>query len=325
MVHRPFGKTGLRVSQVGLGCWQFGGAIVLDGRADGWTGVNDEQSIATIKRALDLGINFFDTADMYGWGHSEEVLGQALKGCQGRDRIHVATKVGFWHDDEDRRTINESRDYIVRACEASLRRLQTDRIDLYQCHLWRTTRPAEFLDAFELLQRQGKIRFYGISTNDLDMVQAFDDRHNLAVVQANYNLLDRRVEQTILPYCRSRGIAFIARGPLARGLLSGKYGKDTKFDADDIRSNWMKDTDRAEFERDLELVQRLRPIAHRKGFLMVQLAIKFVLSHVGVSTVIVGTKTPIQLDETATATILPPVTREELAEIDAILAPPPQA
>ncbi len=240
MVYRAFGKTGWRVSQVGLGCWQFGGAIMLDGRPDGWSGVNDEESVATIKRAVELGINFFDTADMYGWGHSEEVLGRALKEVGNRDRQYISSKVGFWHDDQGQRTFNESKDYILRACDASLRRLQTDRIDLYQCHLWRTERWTEFLDAFETLQKQGRIRFYGISTNDFDVVQHFDERQHLTSVQSNYNLLDCHVEQDILPYCRARGIAFIARGPLAMGKLSGKLTKDHKFDANDIRGKWLE-------------------------------------------------------------------------------------
>jgi len=322
MQHRLFGKTGWRVSLIGLGCWQFGGAITLDGKPDGWTGVNDAESAATIKRAVDLGINFFDTADMYGWGHSEEVLGKALKDDACRERVYVATKVGFWHDAEGRRTINESRDYIVQACDASLRRLQTSYIDLYQCHLWRTTRWEEILDAFEWLQRQGKIRFFGISTNDLDMVESFDSHRTLAVVQANYNLLDRRAERALLPYCRARGIAFLARGPLARGLLSGKYDKNSRFDPNDIRSNWLTPTNCTEFERNVEIVHRLKPIAQRNGFHLSQLAIKFVLQHVGVSVALVGTKNPAQLEENATATFLAPITREEHAEIEAALTVP---
>ena len=308
---------------MGLGCWQFGGAITLDGKPDGWTGVTDVDSIATIKRAVDLGINFFDTADMYGWGHSEEILGKALQEIGCRDRVYVATKVGFWHDAEDRRTINESREYILNACDASLRRLQTDHIDLYQCHLWRTTRWQEFLDAFDTLHRQGKIRFFGISTNDLDMVESFDSRRTLAAVQANYNLLDRRAEKQLLPYCRARGIAFLARGPLARGLLSGRYDKNSRFDPNDIRSNWVKADDGIEYRRNIEVLQRLKPIAQRHGFHLSQLAIKFVLQHVGVSVALAGAKNPAQLEENATSTFLAPITREEQAEIEAALTPDP--
>jgi len=320
MVYRAFGKTGWRVSQVGLGCWQFGGAIMLDGRPDGWSGVNDEESVATIKRAVELGINFFDTADMYGWGHSEEVLGRALKEIGNRDRQYIASKVGFWRDDQGQRTFNESKDYILRACDASLRRLQTDRIDLYQCHLWRTERWMEFLDAFEALQKQGKIRFYGISTNDFDVVQHFDERHHLTSVQSNYNLLDRHVEQDILPYCRARGIAFIARGPLAMGKLSGRLAKDHKFDANDIRGKWLEGDNRKNFERDIDTVERLKPIANKYGFIMAELAVKFVLTHVAVSTTIPGAKNRNQLEHNVAASILPPLTRDELAAIQQTLA-----
>lgn len=318
MEYRTFGKTGWRVSAVGVGCWQFGGAIMLDGQPDGWTGVSDEESAATIQRAVELGFNFFDTADMYGWGHSEEIVGKALK--PHRDRVYIATKVGFWHDNNGQRTLNESKDYILRACDASLRRLQTDRIDLYQCHLWRTERWAEFLDAFETLEKQGKIRFYGVSTNDFDMVQHLNERKHLASVQSNYNLLDRHVEKETLPYCQEHGIAFIARGPLAMGKLSGKLTKNHKFDDDDIRKRWLEDANREAFERDIETVERLKPIAQKFGCSTAELAVRFVLAHPAVSATIAGTKNRTQLERNAAAGTLPPLTRDELAEIEHALA-----
>src|SRR5260221_3545874 len=172
---RAFGKTGWPVTQIGLGCWEFGGALTLDDKPDGWTGVSDPESLATIQHAVDLGVNFFDTADMYGWGHSEELLGEALKKAKARDRVLIASKVGFWHDADGKRTFNESRAYILKACDASLRRLQTDRLDLYQCHLWRTERWQEFLEAFDTLRSAGKLRAFGISTNDFDVVQRFNE------------------------------------------------------------------------------------------------------------------------------------------------------
>jgi aryl-alcohol dehydrogenase-like predicted oxidoreductase len=317
MIYRPFGKTGWRVSQIGVGCWQFGGAITLDGKPDGWPGINDNDSIAVVRRALELGINFFDTADMYGWGHSEEVLGRALKdgltAVGGRDRVYIASKVGFWHDDNGQRTLNESRDYIIAACDASLRRLQLTHLDLYQCHLWRTERWPEFLDAFERLQKAGKIRQYGVSTNDLDMVQRFDDRQGLAAVQANYNLLDHRAETALLPYCRARGIAFIARGPLAMGKLGGRMTANTKFDANDIRIKWLDPANREAFERDMTIVDRLRPIAGKNGYTLAQFALKYVLTHVAVSITIAGTKTRTQLEDSVSSTFLPPLTTDELA------------
>ncbi|HVM59636.1 MAG TPA: aldo/keto reductase [Verrucomicrobiae bacterium] len=320
MVYRAFGKTGWQVSPVGLGCWQFGGAIVLDGRPDGWSGIDDHESAATIKRAVELGINFFDTSDMYGWGHSEELLGRALKEVGKRDTYYIASKVGFWHDDQYRRTYNESKDYILRACDASLRRLQIDHIDLYQCHLWRTERWAEFLDAFETLQKQGKIRFYGVSTHDFALIQHFDERHHLGSVQANYNLLDRHVEKEVLPYCQAHGIAFIARGPLAMGKLSGKLTKNHKFDANEIRSKWLDPDNRANFERDIDTVERLKPVAKKYGFIMAELAVKFVLTHPAVSAAIPGTKNRHQLEHNVAASILPPLTSDELAAIHKALA-----
>jgi myo-inositol catabolism protein IolS len=312
MRQRKFGKSGENVSEIGVGCWQFGGPIMLDGKPDGWTGVNDDESIATIQRAIELGVTFFDTADMYGWGKSEEILGKALKNS-ARDNVFVATKVGFWHDERGNRTLNESRDYILRACDASLRRLKTDRIDLYQCHLWRTERWTEFLDAFETLKSQGKIRFFGVSTNDFDMIQRFNERGNLAAVQSNYNLLDRHVEQEILPYCQENGIAFIARGPLAMGKLTGKITKNTKFDADDIRNRWLDGMNRQGFEHDLDVVERLKPVAASLGCALSELAIRYVLSNDAVSVAIPGAKNRAQLEKNVAAASFPPLSKDEIS------------
>ena len=316
---RLFGRTGWRVTEVGLGCWQYGGAIMLDGLPNGWTGVSDAESIATLQRAVELGINFFDTSDQYGWGHSEELVGRALKPF--RDQVYLASKVGFGRDDENRRTLVESKDAILAACERSLQRLQTDRLDLYQCHLSRTQRWTEFLEAFDVLQRQGKIRCFGVSTNDFATVQRFDETRKLTAVQANYNLLDSAGDREIMPYCRARGIAFIARGPLAMGKLSGKYTPESPFDPNEIRRVWVETPEaRAGFERDLALVERLRPIAAKAGFTMAQLAIKYVLAHVGVSAVIPGAKNRRQLEENLAASVLPPLTTDELAGIQRALA-----
>jgi aryl-alcohol dehydrogenase-like predicted oxidoreductase len=315
MNSRAFGKTGWRVNEVGLGCWEFGGAIQLDGKPDGHVGVTDGESLATLRRAVELGVNFFDTADMYGWGHSEELVGRALK--PHRDRLFIASKVGFWHDADGKRTYGESKDSILQACEASLRRLQTDRIDLYQCHLWRTERWPEFLEAFEALHRQGKIRGFGVSTNDFDMLQRFNERGSLASVQANYNLLDRHAERDLLPYCRQHGIAFIARGPLAMGRLSGKYSRDSRFDANDIRNKWLEGDGRQEFEQQIAIVDRLKPVAVKAGLTMVQLALGYILSRPDVSVLIPGAKNRSQLEHNVSAGAL---TSETLAAIEKALA-----
>jgi myo-inositol catabolism protein IolS len=315
MKSRPLGRTGWSIQEIGLGCWEFGGAIQLDGRPDGHVGVTDAESLATLRRAIELGVNFFDTADMYGWGHSEELVGKALKPY--RDSVFIATKVGFWHGTAGNRTHNESREYILRACDASLKRLQTDRIDLYQCHLWKTERWTEFLEAFETLQKDGKIRFFGVSTNEFDLIRRFNQSGHLAAVQVNYNLLDRNAEREILPYCRQQRIAFIARGPLAMGRLSGKYSKDTRFDANDIRSKWLEGDSRKSFDEQMDTAERLKPVAAKAGLSMVQLALGFVLSQSDVSVLISGAKNRSQLEDNVRAEKL---TGQTLALIDKTLA-----
>jgi len=318
MIQRTFGKTGWRVSEIGVGGWQFGGAITLDGKPDGWTGITDDESLATVHRAVELGINFFDTSDQYGWGRSETILGKALKPC--REKVYIATKVGFSQDADGKRVLNESRDYIIGACEASLRRLQTDRIDLYQCHLWRTEHWPEFLSAFDTLQCAGKIRAFGVSTNDFDMVQRFDERQTLSAVQCNYNLFDRRPELDILPYCRARGIAVIARGVLAMGKLTGKYDKQSRFAPDDIRTKWLDGESRVEFDRQIDAVERLRTVSARAGFTLPQLAVKFVLSNVAVAVALAGVKDRAQVETNAGTSMLPHITHDEMIAVQAAIA-----
>jgi aryl-alcohol dehydrogenase-like predicted oxidoreductase len=319
MISQAFVHLDWRVHRLGLGCWQYGGAITIDGHADGWPGIDDNESIATIQHAVSHGINCFDTADMYGWGHSEEIVGRALAGVMtsvgGRENLFVATKVGFWHDGAFRRTYNETRDYIVRACDDSLRRLQTDYIDLYQCHLWRTERWTEFLDAFEHLRSQGKIRAYGVSTNDLDMVQRFNERNALAAVQANFNMLDPAATSKLIPYCQQHNITFIARGPLAMGKLSGKINRTSTFAADDIRSKWLDAGNRAGFDRDIDRVERIRRLADSWQCPLAALAIRYVLSHDGVSVAIPGARNRHQLDQNLAAAKLPALSVDQLDRI----------
>lgn len=319
MVTRSFGKTGWRIAEIGLGCNQFGGPFVIDGKPGGWSGVDDTESIATLQRAVELGVNFFDTADQYGHGHSEQIVGTALRPC--RDRVYLATKVGQSWDTNGSTIRCESRPDILRACEASLRRLQTDYIDLYQCHLPQTERWTEFLDAFDTLRRQGKLRYFGISTNDLDMVKHFDERGGLAAVQFNYNLLDRRAERTVLPYCRERGIAAIVCGPLSRGRLTGKYDKDTQFPSDDRRSLWNTGgPDRDVHLRHMATIEQLKPVAQNLGLSLAHLSLKFVLSHVAVSVVIPGARNRTQLQDNIAASALPALNQKQLLAIHQALA-----
>ena len=214
MEYRILGKTGLEVSSVGVGCWQMGGLV----GESGWTGTTDEESIATIHRAKELGVNLLDTAEGYGQGHSEDVIGKALKGR--RDDYVLATKVRPITDDPDE---TKARARILEACEGSLRRLQTDHIDVYQLHAvpHEATMPA-VMDALAELKDQGKIRWFGISINDTDAIRKLLALGDLATLQVGYSLLSRSGEAA-LQLAKEENLGTLIRGPLASGALSGKY------------------------------------------------------------------------------------------------------
>ena len=214
MEYRILGKTGLKVSSVGVGCWQMGG-VVGD---RGWTGTTDEESIATVHRAPDLGVNLLDTAPTYGAGHSEEVLGKALKGR--RDQFVLATKARPITDDPDE---DRARRTILDLCDRSLQRLQTDHIDVYQLHAvpHEATMPA-VMDTLADLKVQGKIRWFGISTNDTDAIRKLLALGDLATVQVGYSLLSRSGEEA-LRLAKEKNLGALIRVPLASGALSGKY------------------------------------------------------------------------------------------------------
>ena len=284
---------------------------MLDGKPDGWSGVTDDESIATIKRSVELGINFFDTSDMYGWGHSEEVLGRALKEVGNRDRQYIASKVGFWHDDQGKRTFNESKAYILRACDASLFRLQTDRIDLYYAHRDDHETPLEeTLRAFEDLVRQGKALYIGVSEWRAEEIAAalriaeqmgFD---RIVSNQPQYNMLWRVIEAEVIPLCEKEGIGQIVFSPIAQGVLTGKYRPGEQPPADsratdqaggaNFISRWMRDSLLAK-------VQQLKPIADEAGLSLAQLAVAWTLQNPDVSAAIIGATRPEQVRENVQA------------------------
>ncbi|MDA0748996.1 MAG: aldo/keto reductase, partial [bacterium] len=205
MEYRVLGKTGLKVSAVGVGCWQMGG--VTGGR--GWTGTTDEESIATVHRAEDLGVNLLDTAPTYGDGHSEEVLGKALKGR--RDRFVLATKARPITDDPDE---EKARRNILELCEGSLRRLQTDHIDVYQLHaVPHEATMGAVMETLAELKKQGKIRWFGISTNDVDAIRKLLGLGEISVVQVGYNLLSRSGEEA-LRLAKAENLGSLIRVPL---------------------------------------------------------------------------------------------------------------
>ena len=289
MKYRRLGKTGWNVSAVSMGCWGIGGQ---------WGEVSERQAIRTVHAALDAGVNLFDTADSYGLGQSETLLGKAL--ADRRSAGYVATKVGNWARRQDDPPALTSIYSIIGCCHASLYRLGMDTIDLYQCHVGSPERPELLVEAFELLKEQGKIRHYAISTNDLSALKALDVNGQCAACQINYSILNRTAERDILPYCRDHDIGVLLRGPIAQGLLTGKFDETTRFD-DMVRSGWNAGgAARQTFLSRLAVVSRLRGVL-RPGQSMLEMALQFTLAHPAVTCPIPGMKTPEQARANAAA------------------------
>jgi aryl-alcohol dehydrogenase-like predicted oxidoreductase len=309
---RSLGKSGIAITKIGVGLWAIGG--------DAWGPTEDRESLNVIDAALEAGVTFFDTADVYGAGHSEELLGQAMKGR--RDEFIVATKIG-WRDfdRENDRTTYDTVEKLIAGVESNLHRLQTDYVDVIQSHInFRDPTMEIFLEGFQRLQRDGKVRAYGVSTSDFEYLKAFNADGGCATLQIDYSILNRTPEADILPYCLENGIGVIVRGPLAMGILTGKFGPDTQFDETDFRHRWQEEPEEREiYLEDLAKVDKLRPLAKERT--LAQLALQFVLAHPAVTAVIPGAKTVRQLQENVRAAVLPSLTPEELAQIDAITPP----
>lgn len=290
MIYRTLGRTGIQVSAIGFGAWGIGGQ---------WGDVPAELAIATVVAAFDAGITFFDTADIYGEpeGRSEELLGEALRAV--RDRVVVASKVGNWGSRYGHAVPMAHPANVELCCDASLHRLRTDRIDLYQCHMRFPPDVGVFLEAFEKLKKKGKIRAGGISTDSLQVVERFNRDGACASVQLDYNLFDRSAEQDLLPYCQRSGIGAIARRPLASGLATGKFDASTRF-SDSIRGGWNEGDERRQFLARLQVMEKLR-FLERPGRSMAQAALQFVVSHPAVTVAIPGARTPEQARANAAA------------------------
>ena len=306
MLYRTLGKTGWKVSAIGLGAWGIGGQ---------WGPVEKETAVATLRAAHDAGVTFFDTADIYGeprQGQSEELVGEALRPF--RDKVLIATKVGYWGGPFGHRLPFTHASHVELCCDASLHRLRADVIDLYQCHVGQVQDPSVFLEAFENLVRLGKIRAYGISTNTNRVAENFNRDGKCSAIQLDYSYLNRLPEEHLLPYCKANNIGVIVRGPLARGVAAGKYNRDSSF-GDSVRSELNRGPERVKFLRQLEVVEKLRPL-ERPGRTLAQLALQFVLSHEAVSVAIPGAKTPEQARANAAAGEAA-LTAEELEEVRA--------
>lgn len=303
MEYRVLGKTGLKVSTVGVGCWQMGG---LAGADSGWTGTTDEESIATIHQAKEIGINLLDTAEGYGRGHSEEVIGRAVKGI--RDAFVIASKVRPITDEANE---DKARQRILEACEGSLKRLQTDWIDVYQLHAvpHEATMPVVMATLAEL-KTQGKIRWFGISINDTDAIQKLLTLGDLATVQVGYNLLSRSGEAA-LKLAKEENLGALIRVPLASGALSGKYfnTRPSLDEKDRRQERFTSDKAVRSFER-LSALQFLTTGGRRT---MVQAALRFILDTDGVTSVIPGAKNRAQLADNAGAMDVPPLSVAERA------------
>ena len=287
MDYRPLGRTGVHVSPLCLGAMMFGA----------WGNTDHDDSIRIIHRALDAGINFVDTADVYARGESEEIVGKALKGR--RDRIVLATKVhGTMGDDPNER--GNTRRWIVQECDASLRRLGTDWIDLYQIHRWDPgTAHDETLGALTDLVRAGKVRYLGSSTYPPSEIVAAQwvaekrGRERFACEQPPYSLLVRGVEAEVLPVCQELGMGVIPWSPLAGGWLSGRWRRGQEppgsMRADRIPARY--DLSRPENQRKLDAAEALAQLAEQAGMSLVHMAIAFVIRHHAVTAAIIGPRT----------------------------------
>lgn len=294
MDYRALGHTGLKPSVIGLGTWVIGGWL--------WGGAEDRESLATIRRAIELGVNLVDTAPIYGHGRSEELVGRALAESGRRDAIIVATKVGLnWNREKTKVWRDSSPARLRFEVEESLRRLRTDRIDLYQVHWPDSTVPFEEpMETLVGLQRQGKIRFIGVSNFNAPQMERCLAVGPVHVLQPPLNLFERDVQTALLPFCRQRGIGTLIYGPLCRGLLTGKYRGTETFSGNDVRGMDPKfQPDR--FPTYLACVERLKQVAARHGKTVGQLAIRWCLDQPGVTMALCGARRPDQIEENAGA------------------------
>ncbi len=320
MQQRALGRSELQISPLGMGCWAIGGIFrFLDIQA-GWGEVDDAESIRTIRHAVDSGITFFDTAANYGTGHSERILGQALAGR--RDEVVIATKFGFVVDEAARqvRHYDQPEEVLttLRAeCEHSLRRLGTDRIDLYQLHVW--DYPLDLAvavrEGLEELVREGKIRYYGWSTDSVEAASVFAQGEHCVAIQHDLNVVLDAPE--LLALCEQHNLASLNRTPLARGALTGKYTSDTVFAANDVRTDpWARENILTPaFER----LDALREVLTSGGRTLAQGALAWNWARSSRTIPIPGMRTPAQVDDNAGAMAFGPLSADQLRQIDELL------
>lgn len=300
MKERSLGKTGLRVSEIGFGCWPIGGAS--------YGPVRDENSLEALDTAWDAGVNFFDTADVYGEGHAEELLGIFLKG-KSRDRAVIASKAGwdFYHGVHKK---DFSPGHLRLACEKSLKRLGLGTIDLFQLHnpSLETIQRQEAVTVLELLKKEGKIRFIGISVHtEAEALAALQDPR-IQTLQVIFNLLDQRMATKVFPEAAKQHVGVIVREPLASGLLSGNYPPSHEFPKDDHRRRWLP----SKREVDWKKIRCMQEALKSKKISLPQAALEFAIASAAVSVAIPGAKTRSQVLENVRASSRPVLSREDI-------------
>jgi aryl-alcohol dehydrogenase-like predicted oxidoreductase len=308
---RELGRNGLKVSALGLGCM---------GMSEFYGDTDDAESIATIHRALDLGITFLDTADVYGPVKNEVLVGQAIKGK--RNKIVLATKFGIVRDPGNpaKRGVSGKPDYVRSSCEASLRRLGVETIDLYYQHRVDPNTPIEeTVGAMAELVKAGKVRYLGLSEASAQTLRRAMKTHPIAALQTEYSLWTRDPETEILATCRELGIGFVAYSPLGRGFLTGQFQKFEDFAVNDYRRHSPRFQGK-NFQKNLDLVRRVEEIAREKGCRPSQLALAWVLVQGNDIVPIPGTKRRKYLEENVGAIELK-LTNEDLRRIDEVFPP----
>jgi len=288
MQYRKFGNTDLLVSEIGFGAWAIGGGAMIGNTAIGWGNANDRDSKIAINRSLELGINFFDTADIYGLGHSEQLIGEVLG---NKKDVIIATKVGNVSRNEQF-TVDYSKEYILNACEESLKRLKRDAIDYYQLHTARVTHLQQggCLEAMELLQRQGKIRYWGISLNTFDPfpeAQFFINNRIGNGFQMVLNILNQKA-LSVIKNASAEGYGIIARMPLQFGLLTGKFDHGVSFSDNDHRKNRLT---KEIVETANAVLEPVWQLCKKYAVNKTQLSLSYILSYDEVSTIIPGIRT----------------------------------
>ena len=321
---RKLGRSGIETSAMGMGCWAIGGPFWAGETPLGWGEVDDEESIRAIHTCLDLGVNFFDTASVYGTGHSERILGRA---CQDRrDQVVIATKFGPVFDEETRQATggDASPAGIRQSCENSLHRLNTDYIDLFQFHFndHPVSEAGEVRDTLEALVKEGKIRTYGWSTDFPDRARFFAQGSNCSTIQLQLNVIDENPE--MIAVCEEFNLAAVNRGPLAMGLLTGKYAPGTKLGADDVRGTnspeWMKYFQEGEPAPEwIEKISGAREILMSGGRTLAQGALTWLWGRSEKTIPIPGIRTVTQAEENCKAMEFGPLTLAQMREIDHIL------